>query len=109
MDDIGVCKAGCGQSGKRSLSYCGLPRILGRSASKTVLPRPAQRSLALRFFRLLQPKSLVPKASARRSPYLTAWGATGMNRQFPGRNFHPLVICTFVAHQHIGLQDFQSL
>jgi hypothetical protein len=23
-----------------------------------------------------------------------------MNRQFPGRDFHPLVICAFVAHQY---------
>ncbi len=24
-----------------------------------------------------------------------------MNRQFPGRNFHPLVSCALVAHQHV--------
>jgi hypothetical protein len=23
-----------------------------------------------------------------------------MNRQFPGRNFHPLASCTIVAHQY---------
>jgi hypothetical protein len=41
-----------------SLSRCGLLRILGGSASTTVLSRPAQGSLALRPVRLLQPKSL---------------------------------------------------
>jgi hypothetical protein len=41
-----------------SLSRFGLPRILGGSASTTVLSRPAQGSLALRPARLLQPKSL---------------------------------------------------
>jgi len=34
-------------------------------------------------------------------PSITAWVATGMYRQFPGRDFHPLVICTFVANQYI--------
>ena len=41
-----------------SLSRFGLPRILGGSASTTVLSRPAQGSLALRPVWLLQPKSL---------------------------------------------------
>ena len=26
---------------------------------------------------------------------------TGMNRRFPGRDLHPLVTCTFVAHQYL--------
>jgi hypothetical protein len=26
-----------------------------------------------------------------------------MNRQFPGRDLHPLVICAFVAHPDIGV------
>ena len=41
-----------------SLLPFGLPRILGGSASTTLLSRPAQGSLALRPARLLQPKSL---------------------------------------------------
>ncbi len=87
-----------------SLFRCGLPRILGGSASTTFLSGPAQGSLALRPARLLQPLWLtfVPRASAGRSPYPTVWVATGMNRQFPGRDLHPLVICAFVAHQHFG-------
>ena len=86
-----------------SLSRFGLPRILGGSASTTVLSGPSQGSLALRPARLLQPYRLtfVPRASAGRSPYPTVWVATGMNRQFPGRNFHPLASCALVAHQHI--------
>jgi hypothetical protein len=43
--------------------------------------------------------TFVPRASAGRSPYPTARVATGMNRQFPGRDLHPLVTCAFVAHQ----------
>src|SRR5210317_1615528 len=86
-----------------SLSRCGLPRILGGSASTTVLSGPAQGSLALRPARLLQPYRLtsVPRASAGRSPCPTAWVATGMNRQFPGRDLHPLAPCALVAHQYI--------
>jgi hypothetical protein len=86
-----------------SLSRFGLPRILGGSASTTVLSGPSQGSLALRPARLLQPYRLtsVPRASAGRSPYPTVWVATGMNRQFPGRNFHPLASCAIVAHQHV--------
>ena len=86
-----------------SLLCFGLPRILGGSASTTVLSGPSQGSLALRPVKLLQPLRLtfVPEASAGRSPYPTAQVATGMNRQFPGRDLHPLVICAFVAHQHI--------
>ena len=42
--------------------------------------------------------TFVPEASAGRSPCPTAQVATGMNRQFPGRDSHPLVICAFVAH-----------
>ena len=83
-----------------SLSRCGLPRILGGSASTTVLSGPAQGSLALRPARLLQPYRLtsVPRAPAGRSPYPTVWVATGMNQQFPGRNSHPLAPCALVAH-----------
>ena len=86
-----------------SLSRFGLPRILGGSASTTVLSGPSQGSLALRPARLLQPYRLtsVPRASAGRSPYPTVWVATGMNRQFPGRDLHPLVTCALVAHQYI--------
>jgi hypothetical protein len=86
-----------------SLSRLGLPRILGGSASTTVLSGPSQGSLTLRPARLLQPYRLtsVPRASAGRSPYPTVWVATGMNRQCPGRNFHPLVSCALVAHQYV--------
>ena len=86
-----------------SLSRFGLPRILGGSASTTVLSGPAQGSLALRSARLLQPYRLtsVPRDSAGRSPYPTVWVATGMNRQFSGRNSHPLAPCALVAHQYI--------
>jgi hypothetical protein len=88
-----------------SPSCIGLPRIWGGSASTTVLSGPSQGSLALRPARLLQPLRLtfVPEASAGRSPYPTAQVATGMNRQFPGRDSHPLVICAFVAHPYIGV------
>ena len=86
-----------------SPSCIGLPRIWDGSASTTVLSGPSQGSLALRPARLLQPLRLtfVPEASAGRSPCPTAQVATGMNRQFPGQNFHPLVIYAFVAHQDI--------
>ncbi len=33
--------------------------------------------------------------------YPTVWVATGAYRQFPGRDFHPLATCAFVAHQHL--------
>ena len=42
-----------------------------------------------------------PKASAGRLLYPTVWVATGMNRQFPGRDLHPLVTCALVAHQYV--------
>jgi hypothetical protein len=86
-----------------SPSCIGLPRIWGGSASTTVLSGPSQGSLALRPARLLQPLRLtfVPEASAGRSPCPTAQVTTGMNRQFPGRDSHPLVICAFVAHPYI--------
>jgi hypothetical protein len=42
-----------------------------------------------------------PKASAGRLLYPTVWVATGMNRQFPGRDLHPLVTCALVAHQYL--------
>ena len=89
----------------------GLPRILGGSASTTFLSGPSQGSLALRPARLLQPYRLtsVPRASAGRSPYPTVWVATGMNRQFPGRNFHPLASCALVAHQYIVVCSFPIL
>jgi hypothetical protein len=29
-----------------------------------------------------------------------------MNRQFPGRDSHPLVICAFVAHPYIVVRHF---
>jgi hypothetical protein len=92
-----------------SLSRFGLPRILGGSASTTVLSGPSQGSLALRPARLLQPYRLtsVPRASAGRSPYPTVWVATGMNRQCPGRNFHPLASCALVAHQYIVVHYFK--
>jgi len=71
----------------------GLPRLLGGSASTTFLSEPVQGSLALRPARLLQPYRLtsVPRASAGRSPCPSAWVTTGMNRQFPGRDSHPLL------------------
>ena len=91
-----------------SPSCIGLPRILGGSASTTVLSGPSQGSLALRPVKLLQPLRLtfVPEASAGRSPYPTAQVATGMNRQFPGRDSHPLVICAFVAHPDVVVLHF---
>ena len=81
----------------------GLPRILGGSASTTFLLKPTQGSLALRPARLLQAYRLtsVPRASVGRSPCPTVWVATGINQQFPGRNFHPLVSCAIVAHQYL--------
>ncbi len=93
---------GCGPR-QKTAGFIGLPQILGGSASTTVLSGSAQGSLALRPAMLLQPLRLtfVPRASAGRSTYPTAWVATGMNRQFPGRYFHPLVTCAFVAHQDI--------
>ena len=92
-----------------SPSCLGLPRILGGSASTTVLSGPSQGSLALRPARSLQSFRLtfVPEASAGRSPYPTAQVATGMNRQFPGRDSHPLVICAFVAHPYIAVGLFR--
>jgi hypothetical protein len=88
----------------------GLPRILGGSASTTLLSRPAQGSRALRPARSLQPKSLIllPRASAERSPYPTVWVATGMNRQFPERDLHPLATCAFVAHQYVVVGSVQN-
>jgi hypothetical protein len=90
-----------------SPSCIGLPRIWGGSASTTVLSGPSQGSLALRPARLLQPLRLtfVPEASAGRSPCPTAQVATGMNRQFPGRDSHPLVICAFVAHPYLVVKN----
>jgi hypothetical protein len=90
-----------------SLFCFGLPQILGGSASTTFLSGPAQGSLSLRPARLLQPYRLtfVPRASAGRSPYPTVWVATGMNRQFPGRNFHPLASYA-LAHQYLVVEQF---
>jgi len=89
----------------------GLPRILGGSASTTVLSGPAQGSLALRPARSLQPYRLtsVPRASAGRSPCPTVWVAAGMNRQFPGRIFHPLASWTLVAHQYVVFGIFPQV
>ena len=42
-----------------------------------------------------------PRASAGWFPIPTAWVATGMNRQFPGRNSHPLATCALVAHPYL--------
>ena len=86
-----------------SLSCFGLPRILGGSASTTFLSGPAQGLLALWPARLLQSSRLTffSRASAGRSPNPTAWVATGMNRQFPGRNSNPLATCALVAHQYL--------
>ena len=94
-----------------SLLCCGLPRILGESASTTVLSGPAQGSLTLRPARLLQPLRLtfVPGASAWRSLYPAVRVATGMNRQFPGRDLHPLVTCAFVAHQYVAVCLFEQI
>jgi hypothetical protein len=85
------------------LLRCGLPRILGGSASTTVLSGPSQGSLALRPARLLQPLRLtsVPRASAGGSLQPTVWVATGMNRQFPVRVLHLLASYALVAHQHV--------
>ena len=93
-----------------SPSCIGLPRIWGGSASTTVLSGPSQGSLALRPVRLLQSFRLtfVPEASAGMSPYPAAQVATGMNRQFPGRDSHPLVICAFVAHPDIVVAHFST-
>jgi NAD(P)-dependent dehydrogenase (short-subunit alcohol dehydrogenase family) len=49
--------------------------------------------------------TFVPRASAGRSPYPTVRVVTGMNCQFPGRNFHPLATCAFVAHQDIVVRN----
>ena len=107
MDDVGVCQAGCGRSGTRSLSRCGLPRILGGSTSTTVLSGPAQGSPALRPVRLLQPKAhICPQAFTKEVSLPQCLGATGMYRQFPGRDFHPLVIWALVAHQYVGVDQF---
>ena len=91
-------------------SCIGLPRILGGSASTTVLLGPSQGSLAFRPSRLLQSFRLtsVPEASAGRPPFPTVQVATGMNRQFHGRELHPLVICAFVAHQILWSVGFFS-
>ena len=78
----------------------GLPRILGGSASTPVLSRPAQGSLALRPAGLQPPLwcTSVSRAPDGRSPFPPVWIATGLNRQLPGRNFHPLAPYTLVAH-----------
>ena len=93
-----------------ALFRCGLPRILGGSASTTVLSGPSQGSLALRPARLLQPLRLtsVPRASAGGSLQPTVWVATRMNRQCPGRDFHPLASYALVAHQYIVMQTLQN-
>ena len=53
-----------------------------------------------------QPKSCtsVSRASGGRSPYPPVWIATGLNRQLPGRNSHPLAPYTLVAHPHLVVQ-----
>jgi len=93
-----------------ALFRCGLPRILGGSASTTALSGPSQGSLTLRPARLLQPLRLasVPRASAGGSLQPTVWVATGMNRQFPWRDLHPLASCALVAHQYIVVAHWQK-
>ena len=68
--------------------------------------RPSQGSRALRSVRLLQSLQLrfVPRASAGWFHQPTVWVTTGMNRQFPRRDFHPLASCDLVAHQYLGCQ-----
>jgi hypothetical protein len=63
-------------------SRFGLPRILGGSASTTLLSRPAQGSLALRPAGLQPPLwcTSVSRASAVRSPCPSVWIATELNR-----------------------------
>ena len=71
----------------------------------TVLSRPARGSLAL-WPVGLQPArlpALVPEASAARSPCTAVRVATRMNRQLPGRNFHPPGSYALVAHLHFVL------
>ena len=65
-----------------SLSCFGLPRILGGSASTSLLSRPAQGSLALRPAGLQPPLrcTSVSRASAGRSPSPSVWIATELNR-----------------------------
>jgi hypothetical protein len=58
--------------------------------------------MARRFAAPLSQTS-VPGASARWSPSPTVQVATEMNRQFLGRNSHPLASCIFVAHQYLGV------
>ena len=57
-----------------------------------------------------QPKSCtsVSRASGGRSPYPPVWIATGLNRQLPGRNFHPLAPYTLVAHPHLVVASKSS-
>ena len=64
------------------LSCFGLPRILGGSASTSLLSRPAQGSLALRPAGLQPPLrcTSVSRASAGRSPSPSVWIATELNR-----------------------------
>ena len=77
-----------------------LPRHPGGSASTTVLSRPAQDSLRVtaRGIADLPLGDVVPAASTGGLPHSTVQVATELNRLVLGRIFHPLVVCTFVAH-----------
>ena len=69
-----------------------------RVGANKKLSGPAQGSRALRPARLptgLNPA--LPEASARRSPDRAAPAATGVYRQLPGRDSHPLVLETLDA------------
>lgn len=70
-----------------------------RVGSSKKLSRPAQGSLALRPAHLpLDSIQVAPEASAESLTATTAPAATGVHRQFPGRDFHPLAIETQKTH-----------
>ena len=78
-----------------------LPRYPGfRPHMLSPLPGGPKKVGRLRPAKLLQPLriSFVPIASAGGSLQSTVWLANGMNRQFPGRDLHPLASSTLVAH-----------
>ena len=49
---------------------------------------------------------ICPQAFTKEVSLPQCLGATGMYRQFPGRDFHPLVIWALVAHQYVGVDQF---
>ena len=79
---------------------CSLPRLIGGSASTTILSRPAQASLALRPARLLaRPKAdFCPEASTRPVARPRRSVAITSHRQLHEWILLPLVICAVGAH-----------